>query len=297
MTLERKSSTSIIVHNIFKYALADSIDTVINSTLKMFYVELRNLRANEYHYFDRGWYTFNDLNMKALHEYTHLFFDLDNTLTRSRTVIESGHREVLQQLKQDVAVISGTHHLQIAIQLQHLPVIVMGQTGNHTFSKSGTELWNDVLSPQEEEEILSHISLLRPLLQHEIPNEDDLIAFRGAQISFSILGHTAPVDDKERIDPDLTIRKKLLVEIPFSSKTVDLCISGTTSLNYYLRGRHKGFNVQRLIDYYSWNNVECLYIGDSFYPGGNDEAVIGVIDTHQVSDFRETYELLSMTNR
>ncbi len=59
-----------------------------------------------------------------------------------------------------------------------------------------------------------------------------------------------------------------------------------------MKGRNKGYNIKRLIEHEGWDASECLYFGDSLFPGGNDETMIGVIDTVPVRDHRHTYELL-----
>jgi hypothetical protein len=42
----------------------------------------------------------------------------------------------------------------------------------------------------------------------------------------------------------------------------------------------------------NWNADEAVYFGDALYEGGNDETVIGIIDTIPVKDHRHTYDLL-----
>lgn len=234
--------------------------------------------------------------MGALSAYRHFFFDLDNTLTRSKSPIEEQHREQLAALQQDVIVISGAHHAQISKQLNYLAIIRMGQNGNHSFDRLGKELWKDTLSKHEEQSILDHIKSLRPFIPHSIPDENDLVDHRGCQISFSILGHNRKVESKEACDPGQEIRQKLLSEIPLLSDTVEVRIAGTTCFDYFARGKNKGFNVMRLIQHYGWNPLECLYFGDALYPGGNDETVIGVIDTQPVNDYKHTYRLLDLSS-
>jgi HAD superfamily hydrolase (TIGR01484 family) len=233
--------------------------------------------------------------MRALSDYRHFFFDLDNTLTRSKSPIEAEHRNILAALPQDVVVISGAHHIQINKQLDSLPIIRMGQNGNHTFNRGNVELWRDVLGSDEEQAIRDHIAAIRPLIDHDIHDETDLLDHRGCQISFSILGHNRQVHDKECCDPRQEIRTRLLATCPLVSDTVEVRIAGTTCLDYFARGKHKGFNVWRLIQHYGWNPDECIYFGDALFPGGNDETVIGVIDTMPVTDYKHTYRIIDLS--
>ena len=59
-----------------------------------------------------------------------------------------------------------------------------------------------------------------------------------------------------------------------------------------IKTENKGTNVQKIIDYMQWSKDECIYFGDGLFPGGNDEFVIGVIDTVSVSDEKDCYEKL-----
>jgi hypothetical protein len=85
----------------------------------------------------------------------------------------------------------------------------------------------------------------------------------------------------------------MLAEHPLISDTIEVKIAGTTCLDYFKKGRNKGYNVTRLCSFKSWNLDTCLYFGDALYPGGNDETVIGIIDTQSVLNPDDTYKLLT----
>jgi HAD superfamily hydrolase (TIGR01484 family) len=223
-------------------------------------------------------------------QYLRLFFDLDNTLTRSRTPITIAMRELLESLPFDIVVISGASVDQIKYQLNGLSCYTLGQNGNHAVQVE-RELWCDFLTPEEVADIEAHIATLP--LPVPVPDEHDLVENRGSQISFSIYGHHAPVADKEKIDPDQAHRISMLKMHPLVSDTVEVKIAGTTCLDYFKKGRTKGYNVTRLCQFESWNMDTCLYFGDALYPGGNDETVIGVIDTQAVANPDETFKLLT----
>ena len=230
------------------------------------------------------------MNLNKSKKYQHLFFDLDNTLTRSRSPITPKMRERLESLTKDIVVISGAKVEQIRLQLENLECFVMGQNGNHTVFGED-ELWHDTLKPDKVIEIMDHISSLPRTW--DVPDENDLLENRGCQISYSIYGHHAPVHEKEQFDPDQSKRKALLEACPLVSDSVEVKIAGTTTLDYTRKGRHKGYHIARLIEHLGWNKDECLYFGDSLFPGGNDETVIGVIDTEEVQDPFDTYDKLA----
>ncbi|MCA9362683.1 HAD family hydrolase, partial [Candidatus Kaiserbacteria bacterium] len=147
-------------------------------------------------------------------------------------------------------------------------------------------------SEAHQAEIMAHIEALRPHLDVELKDEWNPIENRGSQITFSPIGNTAPVDEKMKYDPDRRKRDKLMEQAPFVSEELVVKIGGSTSLDYIHKDRHKGTNVQKLIDLMGWEKAECVYFGDGLYPGGNDEAVIGVIETVPVTDHLDTYAKL-----
>ena len=218
--------------------------------------------------------------------YRHIFFDLDNTLTRSRSSITPAMREALENLrasKRDIIVVSGAAVEQAISQTENFPALYLGQTGNHAYdADEKKELWRESLSPIEKEDIFTHIaSIPRPW---KVKDESDLIEDRGSQISYSMLGHHEDVPTKEEFDPGGARRRAMLAEHPFVSDTLEVKVGGTTTFDYIRKGKHKGSNVTRLIEEKGWKKNECVYVGDALYPGGNDEAVVGVIDVQPVNN-------------
>lgn len=224
--------------------------------------------------------------------YTHLFFDLDKTITPPRQPMLPEMYELLHNLPHDIVIVSGSTLEQMLFQSNNLPAFRLGQNGNHATAVDGSLLWNVPLSAEHRTEILDHISEVVEILDHELNHEWNPIEDRGAQITFSPIGNTAPVAIKNAYDPDRSKRESLLRQIPFASKDLVVVIGGSTSLDYIHRERHKGTNVQKLIDLQGWEARDCIYFGDGLYPGGNDEAVIGVIETVPVTDHLDTYQKL-----
>lgn len=224
--------------------------------------------------------------------YKYLFFDMDQTIAPARQPILSEMFEYLTSLSQDIIIVSGQETEKIIWQSNSLHAFKLGQNGNHALDTDGVELWNIPLDTQHRTEILGHISQIAEILEHELKHEWNPIEDRGAQITFSPIGNTAPVDIKKAYDPDRRKRLSLLEKIPFASEDLIVKIGGSTSLDYIHKDRHKGTNVQKLIDFMNWDKDECVYFGDGLYPGGNDEAVIGVIDTIAVDDHLDCFEKL-----
>ena len=224
--------------------------------------------------------------------YKHLFFDMDKTIAPARQPMLPEMYALLSSLPHTITIVSGSTLEQIALQSHKLPAYTLGQNGNHATDEVDELLWHFPLDESHRKEILEHIALVTAALDHDLHHEWQPIEDRGGQITFSPLGNTAPVALKMAYDPDASKRKALMKKVPFVSKDLVVKIGGSTSFDYIHKDRHKGTAVQRLIDHKGWNKDESLYFGDGLYPGGNDEAVIGVIDTILVKDEQDTYQKL-----
>jgi phosphomannomutase len=222
----------------------------------------------------------------------HLFFDMDQTIAPARQPILPEMYQLLTQLPQDIIIVSGQEVRKIGWQSNELPSYTLGQNGNHATDVLNNELWNIPLDEHHRAEIMRHIEAIVAILDHDLNHEWTPIEDRGSQITFSPIGNTAPVEHKMTYDPDRKKREWLMSQVPFQSEELVIKIGGSTSLDYIHKDRHKGTNVQKLIDLMGWDKNECVYFGDGLYPGGNDEAVIGVIETIAVQDHLDTYRKL-----
>ena len=234
----------------------------------------------------------------------HFFFDLDNTLTRSRNHIDPSHAIILNKLADvaDVIVATGGQQSQIMKQLD--PEVagryyILAQNGNHAVTPSGTTLWQRTLSPDQKQAVIALFEKMKAHLAISVSDPSDLIEDRGSSICYSIIGHHEQIEKKEAFDPDHKIRTQLLelfksdVDTLRTTYSVEIRSGGTTTLDCFEAGKNKGFNVRELNATLGWKPEECLYVGDALFPGGNDETVIGIIPTKAVANFHETYEYLS----
>ncbi len=228
--------------------------------------------------------------MQNPQSYKHLFFDLDGTVTPSRSLIEPAMAETMKALLasgRDVVIVSGADVNQARFQTNDMPCIYLGQNGNHAYDGiEKKDMWRELLTQEEKDEVHAHIRLIPKTW--EVVDEKDLIEDRGSQIAYSLLGHHADRAKKAAFDPGGKFRQELLAKFPFVSDHMQVVIGGTTCFDYIKKGMHKGRNVTKLITEKGWQKEECVYAGDALYPGGNDETVLGVIETKQVADPKET---------
>jgi len=218
---------------------------------------------------------------------------MDQTVAPSRQPILPEMFELLNSLPQDIIIVSGQEVSKIMWQSNNLPAFTLGQNGNHATDVENNELWSvPLLEDAQKSEILSHIQAVVEILDHDLNHDWSPIEDRGAQITFSPIGNTAPHELKIAYDPDRMKRESFLKQIPFESEDLIVMIGGSTGFDYIHKNCHKGANVQKLIDLKGWNKDDCVYFGDGLFPGGNDEAVIGVIETIPVKDHLDTYQKL-----
>lgn len=230
----------------------------------------------------------------------HFFFDMDGTLTRSRSRINDSMVERLRDLLKkgaDVVVVSGATKLQINKQIGEImnEVIVMSQNGNHTELPTGEILWRNELTATQKDEVLGLVCKMIDHANLKVCDPSDLVEDRVCQISYSLIGHNAPLEDKEEADPNKVIRKNIIGRFEedlaeLNELGVQARIGGTTCIDFTIC--HKGDNVRRIVEEMGWEKDECVYVGDALFEGGNDHSVVGVIPTCAVFSHVECEEAI-----
>lgn len=231
---------------------------------------------------------------------------MDGTLTPSRAPMLPEHTELFTRLceSRDVVIVTGQEIEQIQRQVlipQKGNYFLLSQQGNYAFHKDGHELWKEMVTKDQEPFVKKvALAMTKDFLDSEglpMPVETELFENRGSQFASSVLGFHAPNEQKYAIDPDQSKRRALLEKYATDIEAlkeigIEAMPAGTTTIDFILTGKNKGHNIERLIESESWNKSDCVYIGDALFPGGNDEAVIGVIDTKSVANPHETAEVI-----
>ena len=151
-----------------------------------------------------------------------IVFDLDGTLTKSKTNLDKEMSEVMTTLlnKYKVAVIGGGSYEQFKRQfIKHLKVEKKLLKKLFLFPTSSTSFyryedgWKCVykhdLTDNEKKKIFDAFS--KVLVSHK-PEKvwGEIVEDRGSQITFSALGQKAPIDKKSEWDPNQKKEKSLL---------------------------------------------------------------------------------------
>ena len=98
----------------------------------------------------------------------------------------------------------------------------------------------------------------------------ETIEDRGSQITFSALGQQAPLEEKEKWDPDFTKRKKIKALLDKLIPEFSVRLGGTTSVDVTKPGIDKAYGIRKLRDTLGIAIQEMIFIGDALFPGGND---------------------------
>ncbi len=232
----------------------------------------------------------------------HFFFDLDKTLTTSRSPMDPAYVPLFDALcrSKDVVVVSGGSAPQIRDQVGSQSdglYWTLAQSGNHALDPKGGVLWEERLSEAQTEAILAFIEVLKRHFGLTVRDESDLVEHRGAQISYNVIGFHEDPEKKYAFDPGDKKRAAALAAHPKGVRKlrdigIEASPAGTATFNFILLGRHKGYNITRLLEREGWHTGDCIYVGDALFPGGNDESVIGVIETHAVENPEDTFRFI-----
>jgi len=235
----------------------------------------------------------------------HFFFDLDKTLTMSRSPMSADHVPLFSRLcrERDVVVVTGGNMASIKAQLPRESdgmYYVLAQSGNHAVDKDGSVVWYEKLTEEQTKVVLAFVEILKRHFNVIVKDENDLVEHRGAQIGYSVLGYHEDIEKKYAFDPGDVKRAAALAAHPkeienLHKHNIEAVPGGTTTINFYALGRHKGYNITRFLARMGWEKQDCIYVGDALFPGGNDETVRGVIPTHPVKDHNETFEFIEST--
>jgi phosphomannomutase len=212
-----------------------------------------------------------------------IVFDLDGTLAESKSSLDPEMSRLLHDLfgVVKVAVISGGGWPQFEKQvLSHLPhdesltnLSLLPTCGTKFFRYQGDwkELYSEDFTADEKAEIVS--SLDKAVGEAGFKAErvwGEAIEDRGSQITFSALGQQAPLEEKQKWDPDFAKRKKIKAIVDTLIPGFSVRLGGATSIDVTKPGIDKAYGIGKLRDILGISVKEMIYIGDALFVGGND---------------------------
>jgi phosphomannomutase len=245
--------------------------------------------------------------------YKAVIFDLDGTLAESKQQLSLEVGEALSNLldKTVVGLMSGAGFNQF--EKQFLPFMPReanfynlflfptssAECREYRVNGSGRPEWVIAYDyPFTREERMDIISALEEVdqkltLTAGFNIHGEKIEDRGEQITWSALGQDAPLNEKEKWDPDHMKRELTREELLKLIPKFEISIGGSTSIDITHKGIAKDTGIRWLEERLGCDASEMLYVGDALFEGGNDSAVKKTgIQTKQVSGPNETKKVI-----
>ena len=212
-----------------------------------------------------------------------IVFDLDGTLAESKSSLDSEMSALLHELLGivKVAVISGGDWLQFEKQvlanlphdesLENLSILPTCGTKFYQYGKDWKKIYSEDFTEDEKKKIIN--SLKKAIGKFGLKIEKvwgEVIEDRGSQITFSALGQHAPIEEKEKWDPDFIKRKKMKVFLDNLIPGFSVRMGGETSIDVTKPGIDKAYGIRKLRDTLGISIQEMIFVGDALFPGGND---------------------------
>ena len=231
-----------------------------------------------------------------------IVFDLDGTLAESKSSLDAEMSTLLHDLLGviKVAVISGgdwpqfekqlLSHFPLDDRLLNLSLLPTCGTKFYQYSGEWKKLYEEDFNADQRDKILS--SLKKALAAADFKVEKtwgEVVEDRGSQITFSALGQQAPLEAKDKWDPDHVKREKIKALLDAYLPEFSVRMGGATSIDITKPGIDKAYGIRKLRDILGISLKEMIYIGDALFVGGNDYPAeeAGVVSI-PIRDPRET---------
>jgi phosphomannomutase len=212
-----------------------------------------------------------------------IVFDLDGTLAPSKSSLAPQTAALLHDLLGiiKVAVISGGAWAQFESQLlADLPqsgslanLYLLPTCGTKFFQYKGkwTELYSEDLTAEQRKKIMDSLDKAAGEAGYQANKVwGKVIEDRRSQVTFSALGQQAPLEEKEKWDPDFAKRKKITAILETLIPEFSIRMGGATSIDVTKPGIDKAYGIKKLQETLGISIKEMVYIGDALFPGGND---------------------------
>ncbi len=219
-----------------------------------------------------------------------IIFDLDGTLTESKSAIDAEMSELLVKLlkKKKVAVISGGSYKLFQQQfisnlkcpkelLKNLFLFPTCSTSFYRFSEdsSWVKVYEEALTEEEKRKIL--VAFLKTFQEinytHPEKTYGEIIEDRVSQVTFSALGQQTPLELKQKWDPKREKRQHMKAVLEKHLPEFEIRIGGTTSIDVTRKGIDKAYGIKQIEKHLGIPKEQMLFIGDALFTGGNDYPV------------------------
>lgn len=238
--------------------------------------------------------------MKVNSDKNLIIFDLDGTLTESKSDLNQEMAVLLKQLLavKKVAIIGGQKYERFQEQflsklnaspdlLRNLFLFPMNASAFYRFEDGPLgsvearpqweKIYEESLSAEEKQKIFDAFEKTFKELNYTHPEKvyGEVIEDRGAQITFSALGQRAPLDLKKKWKEEQEAAKMKIIELLRKIlPEFTVMAAGLTSIDVTRKGIDKEYGINQIQKHLGVPIEEMLFVGDALFPGGNDFAAV-----------------------
>lgn len=247
---------------------------------------------------------------RLLHDKKIIMFDLDGTLTKSKTAIDKETSSLICKLleKKIVAVTGGGNYSQFKNQFLHYlncaktrfkNLFILPVSGGSLYKHRNNkwqQIYKHALTNKEKANILNSFKESFRDIHYTSPKKTygKVIEDRESQITFSALGQQAPLGKKKEWNTKTDIRPQLKTALEKYLPDFEIRLGGLTSIDITKKGIDKAYGITQIMQMMSASEKEIIYIGDALYEGGNDYVVKRVgITTIEVEGPEETKAIVN----
>lgn len=239
-----------------------------------------------------------------------VIFDLDGTLTESKTDMDSEMAGLLGKLLENkkVAVIGGGGYQQFQNQfvsklqtspelLRNLFLFPTTSTRFYRFDQNEWQLqYSEDLSDEQKKEIPAAFEKAFAELHYVHPEKiyGELLEDRGAQVSFSFLGQKAPLELKIKWrDENTPLKMKVAEIVQKYLPDMEVRAAGYTTIDVTYKGIDKEYGLKQISESLGISFDDMLFVGDALFEGGNDSPALRTgIPCFSVKNPAETKQLI-----
>ena len=222
-----------------------------------------------------------------------IVFDLDGTLTETKSDLGSDMSEVLGRLLKEkkVAVIGGGTYRQFRRQfisrldcpsrlLENLFIFPTTATSFYRYDRGWKNVYAYSLSKAQKQKIKRAIKYVFEEIHYAPPKKTygKTLEDRGSQMSYSFLGQDVVAElgtngvrlkekwTKEHASLKMKVASLLQKQLP----DLEVHAAGFTTIDITRRGIDKAYGIRQIEKHLHIPIGAMLFIGDALYPGGND---------------------------
>lgn len=206
-------------------------------------------------------------------------FDLDGTLTQHKTPLSDKNKAVLDCLaeKYTLVMVGAGQCMRIFNQMNKYPIDVIGNYGLQygEYDKASGELIikrDDVL-PCDRESVAQRITMLREKYGYTEFAGNNVEFHPSGCVTFPLLGTAAKSEDKLAFDPDRKKRRAFYTDVCEVFSEYVVFVGGSSSFDMAPKPYNKYYALDLYCKERGIAHDECVFVGDDYGMGGNDESV------------------------